>query len=562
MTNIKELATQTKGISILYVEDEESVREQTMMILSILFDTLTSAFDGEDAWQKYQTNDYDIVLTDISMPRMDGLELTAKIKEQNPLQKVMIISAHNSAAHLFRAIKLGVDGFFLKPLEMDELLLSLKKTVDAITAIKFMQNYQYKLEQEIEKKTETIQAQVVTDKLTGLQNRFALNQLLESSNDENLLILLNIDNFDSINTIYGYENGDKVICSVANILSKNLQNTSKLFYLGIDEFAIVADLYDAQEIETYAKDLQLSIANSSIDLDGNILKISVTIAMAREKSNLLKNAHMALKEAKKEGRNRIKFYNKNLNIEKLQRKIQKYSPIIRNAINNDTVVPYFQPIVDNKTKTIYKYECLARIVKEDGLYSPFEFIDVAQLIGLLPDITKIMIDKSFKAFEHNQHSFSINITEIDLNDNYLYEYFSKKLQEYNIDPSRVIIEVLEGISTSGVENSINQLKKLKAMGFNIAIDDFGAQNSNFERVNAMNVDFIKIDGGFVKNMVDDEKSYSIVKTITNFSKNIGAQVIAEFVHNEAVQEMIEKLGIEYSQGYHFAEPKRELVDEI
>ena len=562
MIGIKELTPQTKEIKVLYVEDEESVREQTMVILNILFDTLDSAFDGEDGWQKYQSSKYDLVLTDISMPRMDGLELLQKIREKNTSQKVMIISAYNSAEYLFKAIELGVDGFILKPLEMDKFLFSIKKISNAIIAEKIMQNYQEELEREIKKKAETIKKQVITDKLTGLQNRFALNQLLENLEHDALLILLNIDNFDSINTIYGYENGNKVIRSVANILSKNLPHNSKLFYMGIDEFAIVSDLIEPQEIEAYAKDLQSDIDNYVIDLDGNSVKITVTIALAREKKNLLKNANIALKEAKREGKNRIKFYNNKLNIEKLQRQIQEYSPIIRDAIKADSVIPYFQPIVDNKTKQIHKYECLARIVKEDNIYSPFHFIDVAQMIGLLPNITKIMIDKSFKIFQDNNYSFSINITEVDLNDNYLHDYFSQKLQEYNIKPSRVILEVLEGISTTGVENSLNQLKRLKEMGFSIAIDDFGAQNSNFERVNSMNVDFIKIDGSFVKNMDKDEKSYSIVKTITDFSKSIGAEVVAEFVHSKSVQQKIEELGIEYSQGYYFAQPRRELVSEL
>lgn len=562
MINIKELASQTKEIRVLYVEDEEIVREQMMITLSILFDTIDSAFDGEDGWQKFQTAHYDIIMTDISMPQMDGLELLRKVKETNPFQKVIIISAHNTAEHLFTTIELGVDGFILKPLSMDKLLLNIKKISDSILAIKFMHNYQEKLEEEIEKKTEIIKQQIVNDKFTGLQNRFALNQVLENLKNDALLILLNIDNLDSINTIYGYKNGNKVIYSVANILSKNLRQNTKLFYLNIDEFAIVSDIFETEEIERYVKDLQSIIMNHSIDLNENSVKITVTIGLAIERENLLQNAHIALKEAKSEGKNRIKWYNNKLNIEKLQHQIQKFGPIIRDALRTDDVVPYFQPIVYNRTKKICKYECLARIVKEECVYSPFHFIDVAQMIGLLPEITKVMIDKSFKVFQNNQHTFSINITEIDLNDNYLYDYLSQKLQEYNIAASRVILEVLEGISTTAVDNSLNQLKRLKKMGFSIAIDDFGAQNSNFERVNSMNVDFIKIDGSFVKYMAEDEKSYSIVKTITDFSKSIGAKVIAEFVHNEAVQQKVEELEIEYSQGYYFSEPKDRLIDEI
>jgi len=559
MINMKELAQQTKDIRVLYVEDEEDVREQTMMILSMLFTHIDSAFDGEDGWQKYQNTEYDIVFTDISMPRMDGLELTKRIKEKNLYQRVVIISAYNTADYLFRAIELGVDGFILKPIEMEKIILNIKKLSDTVNAEKFMQNYQEKLKLEVTKKTEIIKKQVITNKLTGLQNRFALNLLLENLEEDKILIVINIDNFDSINTIYGYENGNKVIQFVATLLSQTLWEHTQLFYLGGDEFAIMSNVIRDEELNTYLSDLQSKMALSTMDINGNSLKGTVSIAVAIGRKNIFKNAHIALKEAKNEGKNRIKFYNDNLNIEKLQQQIQHFSPIIREAIEENDVIPYFQPIVDNRTNTIYKFECLARIESNGQVYSPFHFINIAQMIGLLPNITRIMIDKSFQMFQSNNYSFSINITEIDLNDNYLCDYFSKKLVEYNIEPSRVILEVLEGISTTGVDNALEQLKNLQQMGFLIAIDDFGAQNSNFERVNSMNVDFIKIDGSFVKNMADDEKSYSIVKTITDFSKSIGAEVIAEFVHNEAVQKKVQELGIEYTQGYYFGEPKRELV---
>ncbi len=559
-SEIQELVKQTKEIRILYVEDERDVREQTMMMLGVLFDHVDVAFDGEDAWQKYQSGSYDIVFTDISMPRMDGLELSRNIKQSDPFQKIIIISAYNTADYLLEAIEIGVDGFVLKPIKLDKIVLTIKRLVDSILSKRIMQAYRENLEKEIIEKTRIIQEQALSDTLTGLQNRFALNRRLDSIKEPHILIIINIDNFDSINTVYGYENGNFVISSLANILSTNMLDKASLYYLGRDEFGILCDgSYERDVIERYAKELQAIIHQSVITLNGNSLKGTVTIAIAKGEKNLFQQAHMALKEAKKEGRNRIKFYDQNLKIEKLQSKIQEFSPIVREAIDSDSIVPYFQPIVDNKTKKINKYECLARIVSNNEIYSPYYFIDIAEMIGMLPNITRVMIDKAFQKFQHNEYSFSINITEIDLNDNYLRDYLKEKVQEYKINPSRVILEVLEGISATGVDASLKQLKSLQELGFSIAIDDFGTQNSNFERVNAMQVDFIKIDGAFVKNIATDEKSYSIVKTITEFSKSIGAEVIAEFVHSQEVQNLVEKLDIEYSQGYLFSEPKPELV---
>ena len=558
---MKNLAEQTKDMSILYVEDDDAVREQTKIIFEMLFKNVVTAFDGKDALQKYKKSDYDIVFTDISMPRMDGIELSGFIKEEDSMQKIVIISAHNTTDHLLKAIELGVDGFLLKPIKVDKLILSIKKLADAILAGKIMKEYRKNLEAEVKKQTQLMEKQVVTDKLTGLQNRYALNKALETVVENVSLILINIDNFDSINVVYGYATGDKVIVSLSKLLGKQMQSNANLFYLGNDEFAILCHKSE-QEIMKNSELLQENKAELLVQIKNHDIKFTVTIAIAKGEDELLKHAYIALKEAKNQGKNSIKTYSKDLVSEKLQAQIQKLSPIIRDAIEKNHVMPYFQAIRDNRTKKIAKYECLARIVIGSKVYSPFEFINIAEKIGVIAEITKIMIDKSFKAFQNNKHTFSINITEIDLNNNYLQEYFIQKLQEYKIEPSRVVLEVLEGISVTGAKNSLEQLAALKKLGFSIAIDDFGAEHSNFERVHMMQVDFIKIDGSFVKNIATNAKSFSIVKTIKDFAKSIGAEVIAEYVHSQEVAQMIEDLGIEYSQGYYFSEPKGELLHEV
>jgi len=551
MSGINELKEIAKEITVLYVEDEESVREQTKMLFELLFKKVEVAENGEEGLEKYKKGKYDIVFSDVSMPKMDGLKMIGKIKEINPYQRVIIISAYNASEYLLRAIELGVDGFLLKPLNVEQFVVIVKKVVDSILASKFMKEYQKRLEEEVKRKTEIIKKQLITDNLTGLENRYAFDQYIKSEKNK-ALILLNIDNFESINTIYGYENGNKVI----KIMAERLKNLEKVFYLGADEFAVVVEENDDKKLYEFAKFLQSKISQPIQIYEFNII-ITVTIGIAKG-DELLKKAHLALKEAKKEGKNKIKFYTPNLSLEKLQEKIQQFTPILKKSIEEDRIVPFFQPIVNNKTLKVEKFESLARLACKDKLYSPFYFIDVATLTGFLPEMTKKIIDKSFSVFANNDYEFSLNITEVDLNEEYLVDYFYKKLNEYNISPSRVVLEVLEGISAKGMEVSLNQLKKLKEMGFKIAIDDFGTQNSNFERVNSLNVDFIKIDGVFIKNIDKNEKSFSIVKAINYFAKSIGAKTIAEFVHSKEVFDIVKSLGIDYSQGYYFSPPMENL----
>ncbi len=165
-----------------------------------------------------------------------------------------------------------------------------------------------------------------------------------------------------------------------------------------------------------------------------------------------------------------------------------------------------------------------------------------------------MIDKSFKIMSKNNYSFSINITEEDLSKNYLLDYLKLKESEYGIETNRVILEILEGVSSTGKKNHIKQLTALKDNDYSIAIDDFGSEYSNFERVLDLDIDFLKIDARYIKNIDVSPKSYEITKAIAFFAKNANIPCIAEFVHNEAVQKIIDDLGIDYSQGYYFSEP--------
>ena len=552
MKNLKKL---TEKLNILYVEDEEASRRQLSEIFNLLFNTVDTAFDGEDAFEKYQIKPYDIIITDINMPRMNGLELIEKIKAQNPSQNIIIISAHNNSEYLLQAIEIGVDSFIIKPLKNEQLTLVLTKVANGIYAQKISLRYNEQLEAEIEEKTAKLAQQFVTDELTGLLNRNALIKKYNNDNEEKIMLLLSIDNFDSINITYGYDNGDIILKELANFLKEKVPQETKLYRVNSNEFALVSAKKDLNEMRSFAKILQDEILQYKITFDDFSVKISVTIALAQGNKNLLKNSHIALKEAQRIGKNRINIYQKNSPIELLQFRIQEYMPKLRRIVAKKYVVPYFQPIINNKTNKIEKYECLARVIDDDNrVQSPLEFIDIAELTGMIPDITRIMIDKSFKTFMNNTYEFSINISEYDLNDGYLREYLHEKLTQYNIDVSRVVLEVLEGISAIGAKNSLEQLMALKADGFSIAIDDFGVQNSNFERVHSMQVDYIKIDGSFIKNIHNDPKSYNVAKTISDFGKSIGAKIIAEYVHSKEVQDIVLELGIDYSQGYYFSEP--------
>ena len=156
---------------------------------------------------------------------------------------------------------------------------------------------------------------------------------------------------------------------------------------------------------------------------------------------------------------------------------------------------------------------------------------------------------------HYDYTFSLNITEFDLNAQYLQHFLVALCQQYQIVPQRVILEVLEGISSAGKNSHLKQLKALKQAGFRLAIDDFGTEHSNFERILDLEVDYLKIDAKYIKNIHTDAKSYEIVRALSFFCHNSGIKCIAEFVHSIEVQQCLLALGMDYSQGFLFSRPE-------
>jgi diguanylate cyclase (GGDEF)-like protein len=399
---------------------------------------------------------------------------------------------------------------------------------------------------------ERIHKMIYYDALTGLFNKTHLDETLKEDADKTLLIL-DINNFSYINSTYGFEIGDKILIKIAKIFKNNLI-FHKVCRLGSDEFAIVftgkINIVDTvNEIKEY-------FYQNEFHIDKITLNISFTYGAAFGEKDIYKDAVIALKEAKNIGKNSLHIFNKEEeSISFKQRKsFIEANTILHHALHDDTLVPYFQGIRDNKTGTITKFEVLARIEKNGKVISPYRFLEPARLSGLLPEITKIIIDKSFKAMKNNDFTFSLNLTEDDLARHYVVDYLDEKTKEHGINPKRVIIEILEGVSASGKKNHIIQLRALKERGYAIAIDDFGTEYSNFERLLDLEIDFLKIDAKYIKDIDTNPKSYEITKAIVYFAKNAHIPCIAEFVHSKEVQEIMLDLEIEFSQGYFFSEP--------
>ena len=539
-----------KNTTLLLVDDERDSRDMLTEVLGIFFKEVDSAGDGFEALEKIKSKNYDILLTDITMPKMDGFELIEEVRKIKKDQKIIIESAQDTIHFLLQAIKLSVDGYLLKPIDKKQMINTFLKVFEIIEAERLKKEYQKSLEEEVKKKISQIKEMSYKDRITNLPNREALNEFLKSG--QKSIIIVNIDNFESINLVYGYHVGDLVLKRFGEFLG----NYGKVFYLGADYFALIFK-EDKDKVKNKAKLISNDLKNFHIPYKDEKIDITATFAIS-DKKPLLKTAHIALKDIRRFGKNLIGEYGEDLPTEKLHKKIREYMPILKEAFKKSRIFPYFQPIVSNKTKEIIRYEALVRIMDENGkLYPAYEFIEVAEISGLVTDITKIMIDKSFYLIKNNDIKISINLSQQDLRDEYFWEYLFRKTEEYNIDPSKITFEILEGITAKDMGMFVDKLNIIKDYGFGIALDDFGAENSNFEKIHSMHVDMIKIDGKYVKDINTNQKSYEVVKSIVGFSHNIGAKVVAEFVSSKEVFNIVKEMGVDFSQGFYLGKPSKD-----
>ncbi|MEO1938141.1 MAG: GGDEF domain-containing phosphodiesterase [Sulfurimonas sp.] len=395
------------------------------------------------------------------------------------------------------------------------------------------------------------------DQLTQLPNRFALLDFIKLHSRMNIFVI-NIDNFNNINNAYGYVVGDEIMQEIANRLETLRPQNAALFRFDGDEFVfIVNEFFNFRELKEFAQSIISFFNFTDIELehDDIVVKVSVTIGIAMGNGIItLNHASAAVKDARLYAKGSYKIFEGKSGFSQKQQENIYWINKIRHAIEDEKVVAFFQPIRNNKTKKIEKYECLARIDDDNAMVSPIRFMEACRITGTLPLVTRRITTRAFEVFSKTDYEFSINITSNDINLGYLEEFLMMQVKKYNIDPSRVVLELLEDIVTLTESNMLEQINSLRKRGFKVAIDDFGVENSNFSRLLELNPDYLKIDGIFIKNILENKESELIVETIVEFCKKRGIKVIAEYIANKDILERIEALEIEYSQGYYIGEP--------
>ncbi|RXJ81046.1 EAL domain-containing protein [Arcobacter sp. F2176] len=660
--------TLINDLSILYVEDDATVRESLSSTLKLLSKKIYPASDGLQALEIIKNQTIDLVITDIKMPKLDGLELSKKIQELNLNIPILITTAHDEIDYLHKAIELNIDAFITKPLNITSLIQSITKLAKIISTKKELEKKKQQLEQfkkavnfsnlildisqegeilsistenSIEfdlfnpdkikitnikecisdenflhilesvndlnifhknlslkineeqytvnitafaneygddvktinlilkdltktlKKKDQIIESLYIDQSTNLKNKFALyKRINELSTSDLMLCIIDLDDFRKLTKLYGYKMGDKILKIVSQKILKiiNVEQKEELLFelykLESDKFVLLVlpkSPLEDDDINAIMSNLINKLEDNSFEIEENVsLDISFTFGIAyNEEEDILTEALIA-KDVARESKKDFVIYNKIKGIKNIFARNLQLQKKIKNAFDEDKIIPYFQPIID-KNKNVVKYEALARIIdtEDNKVLTPFFFLEQIKASKNYSKFTKTIIEKSLQCTSILQKEISINLSFEDISNPEIILFLEEKLLKYS---SIITIELLESEGLKDIEKTINFCNLMKDYGAKIAIDDFGAGYSNFEYFFTLPIDKIKIDGSLIKK-VNEYKGYVLVEAIVNFCKKLDIKVVAEFVEDEKTFETLKSLGVDWFQGYYFSKPK-------
>ena len=406
------------------------------------------------------------------------------------------------------------------------------------------------------------------DHLTGFGNEAALNLLLNQS-ELGKVIYININNFTNLRFFYKTNVINEILLQFSKTLKLAVEThriQAQIFRLQLDEFCL---WYHGDDIKKDVKFIMQYFNNKIFRLNSQtnglvMASLDITLGISTDSdtpnTNRLYQATLAHHEAKIKNES-VGFYQSNNIIEAQYTHNQIMTNTIQYALANNKIFVLCQPIydisyknIDNEFEPAY-YEILVRLSDEnDKVVMPGEFLDVAKQTSLYIQITKQVIDEAFSLLEKFPNTmFSINLSSLDISNISIRELFIEKLGK-SAHCHNLCIEILESEDIKSYEVVANFVRKVKEFGCKIAIDDFASGYSNYYRILALNVDYIKIDGQVIRKIATDSNSRAIVETIVTFAKKQNYGVVAEFVENIETMEIVKSLGIKFVQGFLLGKP--------
>lgn len=418
------------------------------------------------------------------------------------------------------------------------------------------------------------------DEVTGLSNRAHTMESLQGAlalYGGGSFMLVDIDGFKAINDAYGVNVGDKYLRFVSEIIKSTVIEYCGFGYmdqggvlgrLGEDEFLVFLPSMPADKALELAENIRQKIDISRFEETMIRSTVSIGIAVSYDHGlstkELLGRVNAAVYRAKELGKNRCYLYRADdKGLEIIRSRLMEKERILR-AIDENRFAVWYQPIMRLEDSSINHFESLVRMIDEDGsIRMPGTFIGAAESFGLISTIDRLVANKAMTAESQAVKSgkdwyFSLNLSGRDIGDEDMLKFLKERALEAGTRPGRIILEITETAAIRDINKAAKFMVELRELGFRFSLDDFGVGFTSFVYLRQLPVDYIKIDGSFIRNLPRNTHDQSVVKAIVDIARSVNIQTIAEFVEDEDTLQMIRELGVDYAQGYLIGRPLPEL----
>jgi len=562
---------ETQKPKVLIIDDEEQIRHLLIDVLGTAYDC-SDAGSAEEALAALSENTFDLVISDIDMGAMSGLELVPRVHSLSPDTVVVMVSGNQDIGFAIEALRVGAFDYITKPIDLRHVEASVERALNHCNLLKEKRRYKEQLEMLLQQRTAQVDWLAYYDTVTQLPNRALFEDRLtqavsvaKAASQSLGVLFISLDQFKKVNDSLGHGPGDILLREFAERLKSCITKSDTVARFGSDEFALLRTQINGTKdvIETIGSLSQ--VLKFSFDLPGHELFATASVGVSlfpldgEDCQTLLKNAGAALYKAKRSGGANYQFFTADMH--ELATKRLELESNLRKAIQNEEFTVHYQPRVSVDSLTITGVEALVRWQHPQlGLISPSEFIPLAEDAGLIVPIgewvlrTACMQGQRWRDQGVAPIQIAVNISARQFHDQDFSQTVIRLLEETGLSPKYLELEVTESSIIQDERFAAGMLSRLKSMGINILIDDFGTGFSSLASLKRLPIDALKIDKSFVREATSDPDDAALVMAIITLAHNLRLKVVAEGVETEDQLRFLQLLRCDEIQGYFFSKP--------
>ena len=554
--------SEAEAASILLVDDRPEDVLALEGILEPLGQDLVHADSGEQALKQVLRRDFALILLDVQMPGLDGFETARHIKSRHRSRHIPIIfmtANDKEEEDALRGYSVGAADYILKPFHPDILRSKVSVFLDL---------------HRLKGQADSLAHRALHDSVTGLPNRVLFVDRLEMAlaglarrSSQVAVLFLDLDSFKLVNDRLGHEAGDELLKEIARRLRQVMRPSDTVARFGGDEFTVLAEGYtsEAQVVATAARIHTALGEPFLLDAGEATIGASIGIALASgagtDAEPLIREADAAMYRAKRAGGSRHELYDAGMRQRAAMR--LRTESALHQAIEREEFMVFYQPKIEIATGEIFGVEALVRWQHPDrGLLGPGEFIALAEETSLIVPLGAWVLREALRQGREwrSRHAaaacltMAVNLSARQLGRADLCDVVAASLEEADVDPALLCLEITESVAMEEAEATIASLRRLRDLGVRLAIDDFGSGYSSLSYLRSFPVDILKIDRSFVQGLGRDRRSASIAGAIVSLAHALDLTAVAEGVETEAQLAELRGLGCDVAQGFLFARP--------